>query len=368
MLTKIRIIFVLVILAGGGLLGMSWSASPGGFRPYPYRFKSFEPPGREEAARSDVLIVGDRMGERLAFYTNLLKESGSIYNWSETGEGLHRTLNKLRRLSRLPPVVIYHGGVDEFYEKKFDPAEDYGAIRQNLILHRKHGKSFWARQLPHVAAFFLYSTGSMVSLGEEPLYNAKKYGAFDKQKQMELTYHLFELEFRQLLSFFREKESTLIVIPPPLNLDMPPGKVCSNTVTQLIDVRQNRLQKLLQEGGGAGLVASAEQLAKDSPGNTRSFYLRGLAYKSAGELRNAKASLYRARLFDCDTSQGSIIFNKTMVTAAEKQNFTIIDFNSMVNNNFGEEGLFVESFFPQKRYYQQLMGILKERLSQQTLK
>ena len=41
---------------------------------------------------------------------------------------------------------------------------------------------------------------------------------------------------------------------------------------------------------------------------------------------------------------------------------TVIDFNSMVNKDFGKEGLFVDNYFPQKIYYQRLVGILEEEM------
>ena len=122
------------------------SKAPPSFVPYSYRFKSFEPAGKKEAVLSDILILGDRMGQRLSFYIPALKKKRdwNIYNWSETGEGLHRTLNKVRHLSAFPPVVIYHGSVDEFYEKKFHPTLHYQKIRHNLITYQKNKNSFWA--------------------------------------------------------------------------------------------------------------------------------------------------------------------------------------------------------------------------------
>ena len=360
MLAKIRIIFILLILAVGGLFWAFRSPSPGGFIPYSYHFKSFEPVGAEEAAQSDVLIVGDRMGRRLDFYTHLLKEQGgwNVYNWSETGEGLHRTLNKMRHLSRIPPVVIYHGGADEFYEKKFDPVRDYKGIRQNLLTYQKNKKSIWARQFPRLAAFFLYPFSFDIPLDDKPLFNADKYEAFDKQRQMELTYHFFKLEFGELLSFFNKGRSAFIVVPPPLNLERKPGEVCTNTSIRLIRSRQKQLEAFLAQGAGAGMVAMAERLVRDSPGNAHSLHLRGRTYKAVGKLQEAKASFYRAGAFDCDTLKGSIIFNKIMILMAEKRNLTVVDFNSMVNNDFGKEGLFVENLFPEKSYYQQLMSVL----------
>ena len=359
---KIRILFILLILVGGVFLGTAWSPSPGGFIPYPYRFEPLELVGVNEASQSDVLIVGDRMGQRLAFYTRSWEERGKVklYNWSETGEGLHRTLNKLRHLSSIPPIVIYHGGVDEFFEKKFHPAKHYQEIRRNLITYQKNRKTFWARQFPALAAFFLYSNSGWVSLEAKPTFNADQYEAGDKQRQMELVYHLFRMEFGELLSFFKEKKSTLIVVTPPLNLGMAPGAVCANALSAPLEIRQKRLERQLEQGSGEELLSAADQLVRDSPGNARSLYLRGLAYKGVGRLREAKASLYRAGAYDCDTSRGSIVFNKIMVMAAEKQNLTVIDFNSMVNNNFGEEGLFIENLFPKKDYYQQLIGRLEE--------
>ena len=364
MLGKIRIVFIVLILVGGGGLLASFLVSQEGFTPHPYRFESFEPAGKDEAAVSDILILGDRMGERLSYYTPSWEEKRGwkVYNWSESGEGLHRVLNKLRHLSRLPPVVIYHGGVDEFYEKKFHPGKDYQKIRQNLIIHQKNKKTLWAKQFPRLTAFFLYPSSGTTALPENPRLNIDDYKAFEKQRQMELVYHFYKLEFQELSFLFKGKESVLIVIPPPLNLDRVPGRVCDNAATRIGTVRQKQLKELLDRGELARAATLSDGLVRDFPGNALSFYLRGQSYKRMGQLRKAKASLYRAGLYDCDTSRGSIIFNKIMLTLAEKQNLTIVDFNSIVNNNFGEEKLFIEDLYPKKAYYQQLIGVVEKEV------
>ena len=256
--------------------------------------------------------------------------------------------------------MIYHGGVDEFYEKKFHPGRDYAQIRQNLIIHKKNRKSLWARQFSGLAAFFLYHHTSTVSLGEKPLFDAKKYKAFEKQRQMELTYHFFRLEFLELLSLFRGGGSVLLLVTPPLNLDRVPGEVCSNAITPEVKGRQEGLEALLERGEAARAAVLGDALVLDFSGNALSFYLRGRAYKAMGKFRHAKSSLYRVGLYDCDSSHGSIVFNKIMVTLAEKQNLTVIDFNSMVNSDFGEEGIFVENLFPGKAYYRRLIGVLEK--------
>ena len=357
-------IFIGLILVGAGVLLSSYLALPESFVPYPYRFESFEPEGLSEAAASDILILGDRMGERLSYYTSPWKDQRQwkVYNWSETGAGLHRAINKLRILSRLPPIVIYHGGVDEFYEKKFHPGRDYAGIRRNLITYHRNKKSVWAVQFPRLAAFFLYPSSPTLLLPAEPLFNADEYTAFEKQKQMELVYHFYRLEFSELLSLFEGQESTLILVPPPLNLDRAPGRVCDNAVTRIGTARQKQLQGLLERGEPERAVVLAEKLIRDFPGNALSLYLRGQSYKKMGKFRNAKASLYRAGLYDCDTSRGSVIFNKTMLSLAEKEKLTIIDFNSIVNNDFGEEGLFVENLYPRKAHYRELISLLEREI------
>ena len=47
-----------------------------------------------------------------------LNEPIKIYNWSKPNEGLHRTISKLKSLKKLPPMVIFHGASQEFFEKK----------------------------------------------------------------------------------------------------------------------------------------------------------------------------------------------------------------------------------------------------------
>jgi hypothetical protein len=66
----------------------------------------------KQAQEAQVLIVGDRMGVALNSYIPMikselekeLKTAPAIYNWSRPHEGLHRTLNKIKSLKKVPPI------------------------------------------------------------------------------------------------------------------------------------------------------------------------------------------------------------------------------------------------------------------------
>jgi hypothetical protein len=62
------------------------------------------------------------------------KSSLKVKILAEKGEGLHRTLHRLKMLKALPPIIIYHGGSEELFEKSFLSSE-YSAIMENIKIY-----------------------------------------------------------------------------------------------------------------------------------------------------------------------------------------------------------------------------------------
>ena len=363
-----------LILIGLVLLPILWVfikfQEPSQKIPYPYLFKKSSLPEISKASKSDILIVGDRMGLHLSKYTDALGEKLSqglrrplkIYNWSHPNEGLHRTIRKLRKIPTLPPVLIYHGATQEFFEQKFHLRRDYKTIINNF---RKYKDDPWASllQLFPWLGRFVYTAPKYVWPPKEPIKYSPEYSATATQRYMEITYKLFEIEFQELLDFLQDKETTLIIIPPPLDLSSAPKKVCTNSVTPSIIKQQKTLQqKISTNQDTKGTLIAAQRLLNNSPGNALSYYLRGLAYKNLGRFRDARASLYRAGLYDCDTSKGNIIFNKILITFSEQNEVPVIDFNHLVNQDFGQKDLFAKNSYPHPFYYQKLMDNLEEKI------
>ena len=107
----------------------------------------------QKAEKSSILIVGDRLGVKLASFMDTLVEETKenlgeplrVYNWARKGEGLHRTLAKMKFLKRLPDVIVYHGGSEEFFEQRARTTS-YRAILNNYKAHQDPAKRAWIKR------------------------------------------------------------------------------------------------------------------------------------------------------------------------------------------------------------------------------
>jgi tetratricopeptide (TPR) repeat protein len=97
-----------------------------------------------------------------------------------------------------------------------------------------------------------------------------------------------------------------------------------------------------------------QKLGQKAIGNAKTYYLLGQSLKQLGLFKDAKVILYKAQAYDCSLWRGNIIFNKVLITEAERNAIDVIDFNAIVNSNFGKNILFEDEIFPQAIYYEEL--------------
>ena len=130
----------LIILVISSYIYYIISTKPTMITPYPYTF-SYTHSQHDEIQNSQILILGDRQGKHLdAFLPELTKEVSvnlrkpiKIFNWSSNGDGLHRSLEKLKSLKKIPPLVVVYGTSQEFYEKKFN-INDHKTIFSKVLI------------------------------------------------------------------------------------------------------------------------------------------------------------------------------------------------------------------------------------------
>lgn len=347
---------------------MVYSKRPTQIIPYPYLIKLQREADANKAESSHVLFVGDRMGAALSrFIPELtkkiskdLQEPLTLFNWSKDQEGIHRTIAKLKTLKSLPPVVVYHGASQEFFEKKFNLVKKR-KILKNFELYNDPKLSTAVMTFPFLSRF-IYKPVDIQVLPEEPNEDLTKYSPFFKQVRMELTYKLFEYEIEELINYVRSKDSNLLIITTPVNLEVGPKEVCKNAITPSI----LKMQKIIEDGLKNEQYKShynqARELALKSIGNAKSHYLHGMIALNLLKYKESKQSLEKAEAFDCSRWRGSIIFNNIMKKKAERNNIHLIDFNEMTNINIGRDSIFHDELYPQHIYYQQLMDLIEKKI------
>lgn len=356
----LKIVFLTVLLGCAGYVWIRVKDTHKQTIPKPFVFTQHEIEGLEEANQANILIVGDRIGQSYSRQTKEiieqlsknLKEPIRVFNWARQNEGIHRTLLKLRQLNKLPELVVYLGGTEEFFEKTFE-LSDYSKILYNFSKYEDDKVLSLIMTIPLLSRWFYYPVKYQYLGGKiNPQITSEDHGLV--QKTIEISYKLFKAQFKELLNHFKTQDKKLLIITPPLNLEAVPQSVCSNANSNDILIQLNEIQKLLKENNFKTAYNNANQLAQNTTGNSLAQYYLGKTLINLGRFQEARRALYFAGVYDCSLWRGNIVFNKIIIEETEKLNIPLIDFNGMINANLGKDVLFIDKIYPQEIYWEQL--------------
>ncbi len=331
--------------------------------PFPYYFKNlqFNKEILEMASNSHVLIVGDQMGAALKrFNDNFTQKEAKnlrhplkVFNWSQTNEGLHRTVYKIKSLKKLPPLIIYHGASQEHFEKRFN-LKNFEKINYNIDIFYKSDIISTIIIFPFLSRI-IYKLVDYIKFKKDIIPDKKEYSASQLQKKIKITYNLFEMELISMINYIKDKGSKLLVITPPINLDIKPI-TCSNAITDKILKKQEKVELLMKTPKLA--LIEVNELLQISLANAKTYYLYAQVAKKMNSFRRAKNALYRATAYSCTTKGPNIIFNKVLITKSEERDVGIIDFDRILNRKYGKDILFLNRYQPQEKYYNKLVSII----------
>lgn len=341
--------------------------TPTMIRPYPYVVIQQKENHSKQLNGCHILVVGDRMGKFLDHHLAELSDntSGNLKNplktcnLSSKNEGLHRTIAKLKSITKLPPIVIYHGASNEFYEQKFF-VNDKKIIEANFLRYNNSIISTLVIILPFLSKI-LYQSPNIIKL-DKIKENKKKYKANKKQEQMEIAYKIFGYELEELILHIKKSGSTPIILTAPINLETPPLKTCKNSVTEYIIDEQKKSQELIKSGETEKAYQFLKKLLPKTIANAKTYYTLGRVAQGLGKLKEARKLLELVSVFDCQQKRPNIIYNSIIKNKAAVHEILIADFNEMVNSDFGKNQLFLDELIPQEIYYRKLIETLSEMI------
>lgn len=359
---KLLIGFILVF---AGYFSYLYLERPTAIIPYPYQLKLSRP---VLSSTPNVVILGDRMAQRLERYIPTLTENTSknlqrplnILSLAGEHEGLHRSLAKLKMINPAPGLVIYHGATEEYFEKRF-VIQDRDTIFHNFKTYKDERYLSLLMTFP-ILSKFIYRGTNIYHLGDKIKANTTEYPAPQKLVQMEIEQKLYEQELNELVVYCRERGIPLMMITTPLNLQVGPKKVCPNAISATLLNEQEDIQLLLNDGDAKSAYAKAKTLLEAAPGNALSYHLLGQVLAKLGRFKEARVYLENSTAFDCETWRGNVLFNNMQRRLAEKNELPLIDFDDLVNQNYGKNILFLDELFPQELYYEQLMEIIQRSI------
>ncbi len=362
----IYIVLALVIVIPAIYLGIRYAKNS--TQIYPHSYKLVQPSGKEvkEAEEADIILIGDSstslllggVEEVLDDVAKHFKNRPIVYDWGRPGEPMGQTLVKVKALSKMPVLFIYHGGRDTFLNQKFS-LKEFTNLKKNIELSKNETVMTFIMAYPPSSRFIYHPMKKVDLQGNPPAY-PKDLPAVAVMDIMNVLYDVYKQEAAELFSYLKERDANLWVIPQALNLTLAPKRVCENT----IDAEQDRIlakaQEMEESGRRKEAFNTVNDLIKVNKGNAKAYYQIAKLLQSMGNPAEAKKAYYQAMIYDCGLERSNPIFLKILMEQAEKRQFKVIDFNRMVTNLLGRNILFINERDPQPLYYQHLGVIIKK--------
>lgn len=364
-----KIIFGLAVLTLFVIVGWRIKKNPQSEAPYPYKITG-QPTSETLASAKDaqILFIGDRLGAGLDKFMQSYNQTASkniseplkIYNMSRDGLGLHRTLNELKALPKLPSLIIYYGSSQEFFETRAHPIQ-YEDFLFNKKIQDEDILSSALMAFPDLSRV-LYNPYTFYEFDLAAAPNSKVViGAGPgKLEQMEMIFQIYEWELWELVKYVKENNSKLVLITAPINLDVPPKSNCSFSEESGLQIAINELMEKLKKGRSKEVYDELKILKAKHPSHARLLYLYGSTALEIGKTKEAKELLTQAATFDCATWRGSPVFNQIMRKVAAQAGLPLVDFDSQLNAMYGQNVLFFDEINPQNVYTKAMLSKLGE--------
>ena len=267
-------------------------------------------------------------------------------------EGLHRTLHKIKSLPATPNLIFYWGGSEEYLERKFSITA-FSDLQKNIRLYQSPWWQSALILLPWLSKL-LYLPLNLVSLGPTVTIDDFSYGPSEILQKAEIGQQLFAFELQELINWSKDRDTKLVLITTPYNLEVPPQEVCRHTTWMELQEKHSMIKNLITEGDYKNAYNLLKILAVDHPGNATTYFLLGTVAKYLERYSEAVNFLNRAAAFDCRLWRGNFIFNAIIRKLAAENGIEIIDFDRLVMNQFGKNTLFFSEIYPQDLFYQEL--------------
>ncbi|GEM_PF-2255545 len=368
---KVKTIILLILIASFGYGIWRVFSNPNQVYPYPYIVGELDQEEINNASQCDVLILGDSAGVYLNnFLEDFRTKTGSelkkplkVFNWARKGETLAHTLKKAKSLQRMPLLIIYHGGLDEMDQARFQ-INQIPTILKNIKITKNDTLLTSIISFPLIGRL-LYWPHKRVNLnffnGTEkelltplPSDLAPKYSL----KAMEVFYEIYSWEAKEFFSYLKLKDAHLWFIPQAYNLKVPPSRTCENASNLEIENILKTASQLIIKGKTKEAFSIVNTILSENKTHARALYTMGNLFMKRGDFPSAKRAYYQSMVYDCGLRRSNPLFLKILMEQAEKKDFKVINFNRTVTNYLGKNVLFQDLRQPQNIYYERLIETL----------
>ncbi len=315
-----------------------------------------------------ILIIGDTMANRLASFKDTLAAKISknlskpikIKTLAIDGEGIHRTLEKMKKLERLPLIIIYMGNTDQGREATFKISE-IKTIEANLKLYQDPEIRSLLMALPIVSKF-IYSPIELIKLKEEIKISKKKLPDDILERKLTLDYKLYETTLDQFMNFIVKRSSFLIPITTPLNLLEKPKANCYGSMDPTMQQDLELIKDKIKVQDFKGAYNMSRELALINPSHATSLFLHGFVSFKLNRFAESQKFLEHAIAFDCGNIRGNPIYNSILKKVAKNNRIEYLDYSQYLVDQSQINYTFIDETYPQDFYMEKLTDMLSLRI------
>jgi len=336
--------------------------------PYPYSFSQTVTKDIPQRIDAPILIIGDRLGKRFATFSKFMADQISenlskpikIESLALDGEGVHRTLDKIKHIGRLPLIIIYLGGGQEYYEKKFN-TKDINLISKNFKVYNDPRVQTLLMIFP-VLSKFIYKIMDRNQFGPKIIKDKTEYSDITTQKRNIINFKLYEQELNEMFNYIKEHNSYLIAMTTPINLDIPPKKSCKGSLDEMGQENLRIIKNLIKDKDYKSAYEISKQLTLISNSNAKAHFIHGRIAKKLGLIKEAQKSLEMASAYDCVNWRGSLVHNSILEKVAKQNDVLLFDFNRMLKKNWTSNITFEDDIYPQSFYIEKSAKVLASKI------
>jgi hypothetical protein len=209
---------------------------------------------------------------------------------------------------------------------------------------------------------FLYHPLDYVNLNDKPEEDMSLLTPEGIQTKLQLAIELQKIELQEFLDIIRVAEKNLILVTAPINLEIPPKKVCENTESNRSKDLQAHFKQAIANNKSKEIYGQLNDYAQATVANAMAFHLLGLAQLELGKFVEARQSLLKAAAFDCKFWRVNPTFNQVIRQKALENGITIVDLETMINQRIGKDVLFLDQHIPQDIYFEQMIEVLSSQI------
>ena len=335
-------------------------------KPYPYIYK--EALTLDYDTDAPILIIGDRQATRLAsfskFMANKISEGLSkpikITSLAAKGEGLHRTLQKIKQLPKLPLVIIYLGGNEEYFESVFK-TKTIRKINHNFNKYNNSITKTLIMIFPSLSRL-IYKPLDYQYLTDKIKKDTNTYTDTTIQKRNMIQFQLYEEQINELFDYAKDYGSYLIAVTQPLNLETPPKKSCAESFLDSLNNKYEEVVNLIKSQDYKAAYGISKELTLMAQSNAKILYIHGKIAKNLGKLKEAAKYLKLSSAYDCNLWRGNVVYNSILKKVAREKEIALFDFQKLIEAQWNSNITFIDEVYPQNIYYEKLSIALAARL------